>query len=190
MALRHRPGSGSFRQPRAAVSKIAERSRVAFWVCLSTSKPTDFSASLTTRIVEGIGKPSIAGPSSSRQAQGSLRCTRTQRFGTSFGLGGAILVHLRAGPFLCLPFSFWPIIILHDGDLAERGVLRTAACVVGSVSAAFGGTLVNWVFALPIALAIVLVLVHLLAAGEVATFLDQLTISGIVAFGIVKAFFA
>lgn len=48
----------------------------------------------------------------------------------------------------------------------------------------------NWVFALPIALAIVLVLVHLLAAGEVATFLDQLTISGIVAFGIVKAFFA
>jgi len=49
---------------------------------------------------------------------------------------------------------------------------------------------VNWVFALPIALAIVLVLVHLLAAGEVATFLDQLAISGIIAFGIVKAFFA
>jgi hypothetical protein len=54
----------------------------------------------------------------------------------------------------------------------------------------FGGTLVNWVFALPIALAIVLMLVHLLAAGEVATFLDQLTISGIIAFGIVKAFLA
>ena len=48
----------------------------------------------------------------------------------------------------------------------------------------------NWLFALPIALAIVLMLVHLLAAGEVATFLDQLTISGIIAFGIVKAFFA
>jgi hypothetical protein len=56
--------------------------------------------------------------------------------------------------------------------------------------AGIGGTLVNWVFALPIALAIVLVLVHLLAAGEVATFLDQLAISGIIAFGIVKAFFA
>jgi hypothetical protein len=54
----------------------------------------------------------------------------------------------------------------------------------------FGGTLVNWLFALPIALAIVLVLVHLLGAGEVATFFDQLTISGIVAFGIVKTFFA
>jgi len=50
--------------------------------------------------------------------------------------------------------------------------------------------LVNWVFALPIALAIVLVLVHLLAAGEVATFLDQLTISGLIGFGIVKVFFA
>ena len=48
----------------------------------------------------------------------------------------------------------------------------------------------NWVFALPIALAIALVLVHLLAAGEVATFLDQLAVSGIVAFGIVKTFFA
>ena len=54
----------------------------------------------------------------------------------------------------------------------------------------FGGTLVKWLLALPIALAIVLVLVHLLAAGEVATFLDQLTISGIIAFGIVKRFFA
>jgi len=66
---------------------------------------------------------------------------------------------------------------------------RAASCEAGLGSAGFGGTLVNWV-ALPIVLAIVLVLVHLLAACEVATFLDQLTISGIIAFGIIKAFFA
>ena len=48
----------------------------------------------------------------------------------------------------------------------------------------------KWVLALSIALAIGLVLVHLLAADEVATFLDQLAISCIVAFGIVKTFFA
>ncbi len=48
----------------------------------------------------------------------------------------------------------------------------------------------NWIFALPIALAIGLVLVHLLVGGEVAWFLDQLVIAGILAFGIVRAFFA
>jgi hypothetical protein len=52
------------------------------------------------------------------------------------------------------------------------------------------GRLVNWIFALPIALAIGLVLVHVLAGGEVAWFLDQLVVAGILAFGIVKAFFA
>jgi len=35
-----------------------------------------------------------------------------------------------------------------------------------------------------------LALMHLLAAGEVATFIDQLAISGIVAYGVVKTFFA
>jgi len=53
-----------------------------------------------------------------------------------------------------------------------------------------GGTLVNWIFALPIALAIGLVFVNVLAGGEVAWFLDQLVVAGILAFGIVKAFFA
>ena len=41
-----------------------------------------------------------------------------------------------------------------------------------------GGTLVNWIFALPITLAIGLVLVHILAGGEVALFLDQLVVAG------------
>ena len=68
-------------------------------------------------------------------------------------------------------------------SIPTRVTRRTCQCRIG-------GTLVNWVFALPIALAIALVLVHLLAAGEVATFLDQLAVSGIVAFGIVKTFFA
>jgi hypothetical protein len=53
-----------------------------------------------------------------------------------------------------------------------------------------GGTLVNWIFALPIALAIGLVLVNVLAGGEVAWFLDQLVVACILAFGIVRAFFA
>ncbi len=48
----------------------------------------------------------------------------------------------------------------------------------------------NWIFALPITLAIGLVLVHILAGGEVALFLDQLVVAGILAFGIVRAFFA
>ena len=47
----------------------------------------------------------------------------------------------------------------------------------------------NWVFALSIALAIGLVLVHLLAGGYVAEFFDQLVVAGLVAFGIVKTFF-
>jgi hypothetical protein len=54
----------------------------------------------------------------------------------------------------------------------------------------WGRDLVNWMFALPIALAIGLVLVHALAGGEVAWFLDQLVVAGILAFGIVRAFFA
>jgi hypothetical protein len=49
---------------------------------------------------------------------------------------------------------------------------------------------VNWIFALPIALAIGLVLVNVLAGGEVAWFLDQLVVACILAFGIVRAFFA
>lgn len=55
--------------------------------------------------------------------------------------------------------------------------------------AGFGGTLVNWIFALSIASAIGLVLVHLLADGDVAEFFDQLVVSGLVAFGIVKTVF-
>jgi hypothetical protein len=63
--------------------------------------------------------------------------------------------------------------------------------VGGPVDAEFGGgTLVNWIFALPIALAIGLVLVNVLAGGEVAWFLDQLVVACILAFGIVRAFFA
>jgi hypothetical protein len=45
---------------------------------------------------------------------------------------------------------------------------------------------VNWIFAL----LIVLVLVHALARGEVAWFLDELVIAGVLAFGTVKTFFA
>ena len=48
----------------------------------------------------------------------------------------------------------------------------------------------NWIFSLPIALAIGLVLVHLLVGGDVAWFLDQLVVAGVIAFGIVTAFFA
>ena len=63
--------------------------------------------------------------------------------------------------------------------------------MAGPVDAGFGeGTLVSWMFALPIALVIVLLLVHALAGGEVAWFLDQLVIAGVLAFGIVKTFFA
>jgi len=75
--------------------------------------------------------------------------------------------------------------------LAKGGVFRPASCVAGPVDAGFGeGKLVNWIFALPIAAVIVLLLVHALAGGEVAWFLDQLVIAGVLAFGIVRVFFA
>ena len=77
------------------------------------------------------------------------------------------------------------------GHQAQSGAFRPASCVAGPVNAGFGeGTLVNWIFALPIALTIVLLLVHALAGGEVAWFLDQLVVACILAFGIVRAFFA
>ena len=61
----------------------------------------------------------------------------------------------------------------------------TPAHMAGPVDAGFGGG-TDWIFGLPIAL----VLVHALAGGEVAWFLDQLVVAGILAFGIVRAFFA
>jgi hypothetical protein len=78
-----------------------------------------------------------------------------------------------------------------DGVWPKSGVFRSASCVAEPVDAGFGeGTPVNWIFDLPIALVIVLLLVHALAGGEVAWFLDQLVIAGVLAFGIVKTFFA
>ena len=92
--------------------------------------------------------------------------------------------------FLAISVSF-PMVIPLDGAWLKSGVFRPASCVAGPVNAGFGeGTLVNWIFALPIALTIVLLLVHALAGGEVAWFLDQLVIAGVLAFGIVRAFFA
>jgi len=76
--------------------------------------------------------------------------------------------------------------VLLDGVWPKSGAFRPASCETGPVA----GTLVNWIFALPIALVIVLLLVHALAGGEVAWFLDQLVIAGVLAFGIVRAFFA
>ena len=103
--------------------------------------------------------------------------------------GAGCGARLRGASFFLSHFRDDTYDVAARGHLAERGALGMR--VMPEVSGwGFGGTLVNWLFALPIALAIVLVLVHLLGAGEVATFLDQLTISGIVAFGIVKAFFA
>ena len=56
------------------------------------------------------------------------------------------------------------------------------------------GTVVFWEFALvlalPIALLVVLAIVQAFFSFEVASFLDQLVIAGILAFGIVRAFFA
>ena len=46
------------------------------------------------------------------------------------------------------------------------------------------------VLALPIALLVVLAIVQAFFSFEVASFLDQLVIAGILAFGIVRAFFA
>jgi hypothetical protein len=78
-----------------------------------------------------------------------------------------------------------------DGVWPKSGAFRPASCEAGPIDAGFGeGTLVNWIFALPIALVIVLLLAHALAGGEVAWFLDQLVIAGVLAFGIVRAFFA
>ncbi len=103
----------------------------------------------------------------------------------------AALFLLPAFPFFLAISVYLPMMIPLDGVRPKCGVFRPASCVAGPVDAGFGeGTLVSWIFALPIALVIVLLLVHAFAGGEVAWFLDQLVIAGVLAFGIVKTFFA
>jgi len=94
-------------------------------------------------------------------------------------------------PLFLSHFRFFAYDVSARWHPAKCGVFQPASCEAGPVDAGFGeGTLVNWIFALPIALVIVLLLAHALAGGEVAWFLDQLVIAGVLAFGIVRAFFA
>jgi hypothetical protein len=108
-----------------------------------------------------------------------------------FGLGSALLFLAARVPLFLSHFRFFAYDVSTRWHPAKCGVFQPASCVAGPVDAGFGGgTLVNWIFALPIALAIGLVLVNVLAGGEVAWFLDQLVVACILAFGIVRAFFA
>jgi hypothetical protein len=94
-------------------------------------------------------------------------------------------------PLFLSHFRFFAYDVSARWHPAKCGVFQPASRVAGPVDAGLGGgTLVNWIFALPIALAIGLVLVNVLAGGEVAWFLDQLVVACILAFGIVRAFFA
>jgi hypothetical protein len=106
-------------------------------------------------------------------------------------LSAALAFLLPAFPFFLAISVSLPMMIPLDEVWPKSGAFRPASCEAGPVDAGFGeGTLVNWIFALPIALVIVLLLVHALAGGEAAWFLDQLVIAGVLAFGIVRAFFA
>jgi hypothetical protein len=110
---------------------------------------------------------------------------------TSASASAARCFFLLPVPLFLSHFRFFAYDVSTRWHPAKCGVFQPASCVAGPFDAGFGGgTLVNWIFALPIALAIGLVLVNVLAGGEVAWFLDQLVVACILAFGIVRAFFA
>jgi hypothetical protein len=96
---------------------------------------------------------------------------------------GRSSIRVRKREWQLSHFRFFAMMIPLDGVWSKKRCIptrvmggRTRRCGIG------GRELVNWIFALPIALVIVLVLVHALAGAEVAWFLDELVIAGVKTF--------
>jgi hypothetical protein len=107
--------------------------------------------------------------------QNSLRCSTPDQPKTR----GRSSIRVRKREWQLSHFRFFAMMIPLDGVWSKKRCIptrvmggRTRRCGIG------GRELVNWIFALPIALVIVLVLVHALAGAEVAWFLDELVIAG------------